>query len=150
MLNDRKITAQQAAEAKAAPLGLHLESPPNSEAPYFVDAVRRQLENEYGSFGSDKAYLAHMRQTLLRAGFTKALMYTADGAGRFAAGGLPGVPAVVNFGPGEAKEAFSKLKEFEPGMPLMSGEYWDGWYDQWGKPHQVRDQKRSPTNTPGC
>jgi penicillin-binding protein 1A len=48
MLNDRKITAQQAAEAKAAPLGLHLESPPNSEAPYFVDAVRRQLENEYG------------------------------------------------------------------------------------------------------
>jgi len=48
MLNDRKITAEQAAEAKAAPLGLHLESPPNSEAPYFVEEVRRQLENEYG------------------------------------------------------------------------------------------------------
>ena len=48
MLNDRKITAQQAADAKAAPLGLHLESPPNSEAPYFVEEVRRQLEREYG------------------------------------------------------------------------------------------------------
>jgi penicillin-binding protein 1A len=48
MLNDRKITPQQAAEAKAAPLGLHLESPPNSEAPYFVEEVRRQLEQEYG------------------------------------------------------------------------------------------------------
>jgi penicillin-binding protein 1A len=48
MLNDRKITAQQAANAKAAPLGLHLESPPNSEAPYFVEEVRRQLEREYG------------------------------------------------------------------------------------------------------
>ena len=49
MLNDHKITAQQAAEAKAAPLGLHLESPPNTEAPYFVEEVRRQLEREYGA-----------------------------------------------------------------------------------------------------
>jgi penicillin-binding protein 1A len=48
MLNDRKITRQQADAAKAAPLGLHLESPPNSEAPYFVEEVRRQLESEYG------------------------------------------------------------------------------------------------------
>ncbi len=48
MLNDRKITPQQAADAKATPLGLHLESPPNSEAPYFVEEVRRQLEHEYG------------------------------------------------------------------------------------------------------
>ncbi len=49
MLNDHKITAQEAADAKAAPLGLHLESPPNSEAPYFVEEVRRQLEREYGA-----------------------------------------------------------------------------------------------------
>jgi penicillin-binding protein 1A len=48
MLNDRKITVQQADAAKAAPLGLHLESPPNNEAPYFVEEVRRQLESEYG------------------------------------------------------------------------------------------------------
>jgi penicillin-binding protein 1A len=27
---------------------LHLESPPNTEAPYFVEEVRRQLEREYG------------------------------------------------------------------------------------------------------
>jgi penicillin-binding protein 1A len=49
MLNDRKITPQQAEQAKATPLGLHLESPPNSEAPYFVEEVRRQLESEYGT-----------------------------------------------------------------------------------------------------
>jgi penicillin-binding protein 1A len=48
MLNDHKITVQQADAAKAAPLGLHLESPPNNEAPYFVEEVRRQLESEYG------------------------------------------------------------------------------------------------------
>ena len=48
MLNDRKITQQQAAAAMAAPLGLHLERPANTEAPYFVEEVRRQLEREYG------------------------------------------------------------------------------------------------------
>jgi penicillin-binding protein 1A len=48
MLNDHRITQQQADAAKAAPLGLNLESPPNNQAPYFVEEVRRQLESEYG------------------------------------------------------------------------------------------------------
>jgi len=48
MVNNHKITESQAEEAKAAPLGLHLEAPANSEAPYFVEEVRRQLEHEYG------------------------------------------------------------------------------------------------------
>ena len=48
MLQDRKITQQQAATAEASPLGLHLERPANTEAPYFVEEVRRQLEREYG------------------------------------------------------------------------------------------------------
>jgi len=49
MLADKKITAEQYAEAKAAPLGLHIETPANTEAPYFVEEVRRQLEKEYGA-----------------------------------------------------------------------------------------------------
>jgi penicillin-binding protein 1A len=48
MLKDHKITAQQANEAKAAPLGLKIEPPANTEAPYFVEEVRRQLERDYG------------------------------------------------------------------------------------------------------
>ena len=48
MLDDGKITRQQADAAKAAPLGLHIEAAPNSVAPYFVEEVRRQLEKEYG------------------------------------------------------------------------------------------------------
>ena len=48
MLADRKITKQQAAAAKAAPLGLRIEPPANSIAPYFVEEARRQLEKEYG------------------------------------------------------------------------------------------------------
>lgn len=48
MAADHKITAQQEAAAKAQPLGLKIEVPPNSIAPYFVEEVRRQLEKEYG------------------------------------------------------------------------------------------------------
>ncbi len=58
MLHDKRITAQQAEDAQAAPLGLHLEAPPNSEAPYFVEEVRRQLEREYGA---DEVHGAGMR-----------------------------------------------------------------------------------------
>ena len=48
MLQDGKITRAQADAARRAPLGLHLEAPANSVAPYFVEEVRRQLEKEYG------------------------------------------------------------------------------------------------------
>jgi penicillin-binding protein 1A len=48
MLDDGKITKAQADAAIAAPLGLHLEPPANSVAPYFVEEVRRQLEKQYG------------------------------------------------------------------------------------------------------
>jgi len=48
MESDHKITAQEAAMAKSQPLGLKIEIPPNSVAPYFVEEVRRQLEKEYG------------------------------------------------------------------------------------------------------
>ncbi len=48
MLRDGKITPAQAEAAQETPLTLHLETPPNTEAPYFVEEVRRQLEREYG------------------------------------------------------------------------------------------------------
>jgi penicillin-binding protein 1A len=49
MLEDGKITAAQAEAARSAPLGLHLEAPPNSIAPWFVEEVRRELERRFGS-----------------------------------------------------------------------------------------------------
>ena len=48
MQHDGKISATQAASAMAEPLGLKIETPPNTIAPYFVEEVRRQLEKEYG------------------------------------------------------------------------------------------------------
>ncbi|MCU1296095.1 MAG: Penicillin-binding protein, partial [Acidobacteriaceae bacterium] len=49
MLEDGKLTAQQAIEARNQPLQLRLAHDPNSLAPYFVEDVRRYLENKYGT-----------------------------------------------------------------------------------------------------
>jgi penicillin-binding protein 1A len=49
MLEDGKITAAQAADARAEPLVLNLAHDPNSLAPYFVEETRRYLENKYGA-----------------------------------------------------------------------------------------------------
>ena len=49
MLEDGKITAAQAAEAKTKPIQLNLPKDPNSLAPYFVEEIRRYLEAKYGS-----------------------------------------------------------------------------------------------------
>ncbi len=101
-----------------------------------------QVENEYGSFGQDSAYLAWQRGALLHAGFGSVLLYTADGPPELPHGTIPGVPAVVNFGPGEAPSAFARLAAFRPDGPRMTGEYWAGWFDQWGGRHNTTDAQQ--------
>ncbi|MGO9269866.1 MAG: penicillin-binding protein 1A [Terriglobia bacterium] len=49
MLENGKITKAQYEEAKAAPLGLHVQPWSKNIAPYFVDEVREFLEKRYGS-----------------------------------------------------------------------------------------------------
>src|SRR5215471_13244169 len=49
MLEDGKITAAQANDARSAPLTLHIAHDPNSLAPYFVEEIRRYLENKFGT-----------------------------------------------------------------------------------------------------
>jgi beta-galactosidase len=101
-----------------------------------------QVENEYGSFDDDKDYLRWQLGALRHAGFGDALLYTADGDVQLPRGTLPELPAVVNFGPGEADSAFARLHDFRPRGPLMSGEYWAGWFDQWGRPHHHTDAEQ--------
>ncbi len=96
-----------------------------------------QVENEYGSFGNDHAYMTRILNAIKAAGLGEVLLYTADGGDQLPSGTLPDIHAVVNFGPGEAKTEFAKLQKFRPGRPIMSGEYWDGWFDHWGDHHHV-------------
>jgi len=98
-----------------------------------------QVENEYGSFGSDKLYMRRIRDALLNAGFTDSLLFTADGGDELSAGTLPNIHAAINFGPGAGQSEFAKLAKFRPDRPMFNSEYWDGWFDHWGEHHHVTD-----------
>ncbi|HEY5056191.1 MAG TPA: PBP1A family penicillin-binding protein, partial [Acidobacteriaceae bacterium] len=58
MRQDGRLTRGQEEAAAAMPLGLHIQAAPNSEAPYFVEEVRRQLERQ---FGPDEVHGAGLR-----------------------------------------------------------------------------------------
>lgn len=103
-----------------------------------------QVENEYGSFGNDHAYMEQMRQMLVDDGFTKSQIFTADGPEQIPDGSLSGVPAGIDFGntggswqAETAPEAFATLKRFRPDGPFFSSEFWVGSFDHWGEPHRA-------------
>jgi len=101
-----------------------------------------QIENEYGSFGSDRDYLNQIRSMIQDSGFRDAQLYTADGVEQLANGSFPDLPAAINFGTGEAKRSFEQVLKIRPGQVHMAGEYWDGWFDHWGGKHEARDTQQ--------
>ncbi|OIV36344.1 beta-galactosidase [Mangrovactinospora gilvigrisea] len=98
-----------------------------------------QVENEYGSYGDDAAYLEHLRAGLVARGIDVPL-FTSDGATdtMLTGGTVPGVHATVNFGSRSERE-FAKLAEHRPDEPAMCMEFWNGWFDHWGHGHVTRD-----------
>ncbi|MGW0596559.1 glycoside hydrolase family 35 protein [Streptomyces sp. NPDC002776] len=100
-----------------------------------------QVENEYGSYGSDAAYPAWLAELLRGQGVTVPL-FTSDGPEdhMLSGGSVPGVLATVNFG-SHAREAFQALRRHRPEGPLMCMEFWCGWFDHWGAEHVVRDPR---------
>ena len=108
-----------------------------------------QVENEYGSFGEDHAYMEQIHHMLVDAGFTKAQLYTADGPEEIAKGSLPELPVGINFGGsqvGAAQKAFAALKLSRPDGPFLNSEFWDGWFDHWGGKHARIDAKTEAGN----
>lgn len=97
--------------------------------------VAIQVENEYGSFGSDPAYLAHLRDGLRRRGMVE-MLTTADGitSDMIEHGSVPGAMSTFTFGTGVAKAV--ELRRH--GDALMCSELWGGWFDHWGERHHVR------------
>ncbi|MFF8319550.1 beta-galactosidase [Streptomyces bobili] len=98
-----------------------------------------QVENEYGSFGTDTGHLEHLAAGLRSRGIDVPL-FTSDGPDDFflTGGTLPGSLATVNFG-SRAAEAFDSLARLRPDDPAMCMEFWCGWFDHWGADHVVRD-----------
>ncbi|MER7511262.1 beta-galactosidase family protein [Streptomyces lavendulae] len=95
-----------------------------------------QLENEYGAYGDDTAYLADLAALLRRHGVDVPL-FTCDQPSDLGRGGLEGVLRTVNFG-SRAETGLAALREHQPAGPLMCSEFWIGWFDRWGGTHAVR------------
>lgn len=101
--------------------------------------VALQVENEYGSYGNDRAYLEYLRAGLVDRG-ADCLLFTADGPtdAMLQGGSLPGVLATGTFG-SRPEESLATLRRYQGTGPLMCTEFWHGWFDHWGESHHTRD-----------
>ncbi len=92
-----------------------------------------QVENEYGSYGDDKAYLKTNEKLLREAGFDVPF-YTADGLGLVSrgsvTGALPAIDGSVNIA--RIKKVVEKYHQGHG--PFFISEWYPGWFDSWGKP----------------
>ncbi len=99
-----------------------------------------QVENEYGSYATDKEYIAAIRDAVRKSGFTDVPLFQCDWSSNFLNNALDDLVWTVNFGTGaNIDEQFKKLKEVRPNTPLMCSEFWSGWFDHWGRKHETRD-----------
>ena len=94
-----------------------------------------QVENEYGSYGSDAAYLAHLRDGLRARGMVE-MLTTADGttADMVRNGSVADAMGTFTFGTGVALAQALRRDDHH----LMCSELWGGWFDHWGEQHHVR------------
>ncbi|GGY43547.1 glycoside hydrolase family 35 protein [Pseudoduganella albidiflava] len=109
------------------------------QVPHGGPILAMQVENEYGSYGSDSRYVEWVRALMVELG-VETLLFTSDGATdhMLTHGTLPAVYKTANFG-SRADGEFAKLREYQPDGPLMCMEFWNGWFDHWGEPHHTRD-----------
>lgn len=99
--------------------------------------IMLQIENEYGSYGDDRAYLHAIAEIYKEIGMD-CLFFTSDGAGKsFQTGSLEEYLCTANFG-SNPKAKLGFMHEFRPDQPLMCGEYWCGWFDHWFEKHHIR------------
>ncbi|MEJ2854306.1 MULTISPECIES: glycoside hydrolase family 35 protein [unclassified Saccharothrix] len=102
------------------------------------NVVMIQVENEYGSYGSDQDYLLHLRDGLLDRGIDVPLFTSDGGEALFLTAGLvPDTLGTVNFG-SQATDQFAEFRRHRPQDPLFCMEFWDGWFDHWGDQHTTR------------
>ena len=116
-------------------------------APRQVDAggpvILVQIENEYGAYGSDKAYLAELVRVTREAGISVPLTTIDQPTPQMLAdGSLPGLHLTGSFG-SRAGDRLATLREFQPTGPLMCMEFWCGWFDDWGSHHHTTDAAAS-------
>ena len=91
-----------------------------------------QIENEYGSFGNDRNYLARLKEVWTENGINVPF-FTGDGPTTYMleAGTLPG--CAVGLDSGSRPEHFELAAKMNPGVPVFSSETYPGWLTHWGE-----------------
>lgn len=98
-----------------------------------------QVENEFGSYGQDKAYMSALRDTLRSVGWEDTPLFQCDWSSNFQKNALDDLIWTLNFGTNaKPLQQFRTLREIRPDAPLMCSEYWSGWFDGWGRKHETR------------
>ncbi len=94
--------------------------------------VMLQIENEYGSFGNDKAYLDTLAGVWRQNGIDVPFC-TADGPtpAMLEAGSVPG--AALGLNPGLNAAAFAEAARSDSTVPAFSAETYPGWLTHWGE-----------------
>ncbi|ETE65840.1 Beta-galactosidase, partial [Ophiophagus hannah] len=100
-----------------------------------------QVENEYGSyFACDFHYLRYLKNLFRQYLGNEVVLFTTDGATKIflRCGTLQGLYSTVDFGPyTNVTAAFLTQRRTEPQGPLVNSEFYTGWLDHWGHPHNV-------------
>lgn len=143
LLRDPEVGVRTIEPRYMAAVGEYLRQVMAIVAPLQIDrggpVIMLQVENEYGAYGSDHAYLRALTDLFLDAGATVPLT-TVDQPmdDMLAAGNIPELHATGSFG-SRATERLAALRRQQPTGPLMCSEFWCGWFDHWGAHHHTTD-----------
>ena len=94
-----------------------------------------QVENEYGSYANDRAYMSRLRDVWKQNG-VDVPFFTGDGPTPYMleAGSLPG--AAVGLDSGSDEKHWTLARSINPGVPVFSSETYPGWLTHWGEKWQ--------------
>ncbi len=94
-----------------------------------------QVENEYGSYANDRAYMSRLRDVWTLNGINVPF-FTGDGPTPYMleAGSLPG--AAVGLDSGSDGKHWTLARSINPGVPIFSSETYPGWLTHWGEKWQ--------------
>ena len=97
--------------------------------------VMVQVENEYGSYANDRAYMSRLRDVWKLNGIDVPF-FTGDGPTPYMleAGSLPG--AAIGLDSGSDEKHWTLARSINPGVPIFSSETYPGWLTHWGEKWQ--------------